>query len=168
MIPKLATFIAVYKKNGGNVIYTTCTPWTKEYLAKNIIELYNNNPQAYYYSKDKSGFPEQFFGVRPKKEDPIITKNSYDAFTNPQLEKILKKLKTTHLIITGIFGDGCVHATIQGGFSKGYNFFILKDLIETTDKKIRQQSQKILKEYTWPVMFGKTTTSKELWKEIKT
>jgi nicotinamidase-related amidase len=64
-------------------------------------------------------------------------------------------------IPAGVFGDGCVHSTIQGGFSAGYNFVILKDLIETTDDKTRQKLQKLLKEYTWPVMFGETINSKK-------
>ncbi len=166
MIPKLNDFIKEYKKIGGKVIYVNCAPWTKKYLAKNIIELYKD-PKCKYYSDDKSGFREKFFEVSPEKDDMIITKNSYDAFTNPELEKILKKQKIKYLIVAGIFGDGCVHSTIQGGFSKGYNFVILKDLIETTDIKIRQDLQKLLKTYTWPVMFGETIYSKDFLREIK-
>jgi len=54
-----------------------------------------------------------------------------------------------------------VHATIQGGFSAGFSFIILKDLIETTDLRVRQELQGLLKQYTWPVMFGKTIDSKD-------
>ena len=165
MVPRLVKFIEEYKKLGGYVIYTGCVPWNKKSLAKNIVELYKD-PKCRYYSKDKSGFAENFFVVEPEKNDIIITKNTYDAFTNPKLEKILKKRKTNHIIVTGIFGDGCVHASIQGGFSKGFNFIILKDLIETTDVKIRQKLQKSLKIYTWPIMFGKTLDSKELIKAL--
>jgi len=64
--------------------------------------------------------------------------------------------------VSGVFSDGCVDATVKGGFSKGYNFLILKDLVETTDVKIRQDLQKLLKEYTWPAMFGKTIESKNI------
>jgi len=166
MIPRLNDFINEYKKIGGKVIYVNCVPWTKKYLAKNIIELYKD-PKCKYYSKDKKGFSEKFNLVKPDKEDIIITKNSYDAFTNPKLEMILKKQKIKYLLVTGIFGDGCVDSTIQGGFSKGFNFIILKDLIETTDVKIRQDLQKLLKKFTWPVMFGETIDSKDFLREIK-
>ncbi len=165
MIPKLNEFIQKYKKAGGFVIYINCIKWDKEHLAPNIVELYKY-PNCRYYSNDKTGFSEKFYKVKPDKEDAIITKNSLDAFTNPELDRMLKKKKAKYLIITGVFGDGCVHATINGGFSKGYNFVILKDLIETTDVKIRQNLQKSLKEYAWPVMFGKTIYSKKFLKGI--
>lgn len=159
MIPKLKNFIKKYKEGGGKIIYVNCTPWDKKHLAKNIIELYDNNPLSRYYSNDKTGFSEQFFEVSPEKDDFIITKNNYDAFTNPKIQSILKTNNINYVIIAGIFGDGCVNSTINGGFSKGYNFIILNDLIETTDVKIRQNIQKLLKQYTWPIMFGKTINS---------
>lgn len=162
MVPKLIEFIDFYKDKGGEVIFVNTVPWTKKYLAKNLIELYKD-PNARYYTKDNSGFAEKFYLVKPKK-DKIITKNSYDAFTNHNLKKLLKNKK--YVIITGIFGDGCVHSTIQGSFSAGYNLIILKDLIETTDVKRRQQMQKHLKNYTWPLMFGKTINSKDFKKYL--
>lgn len=160
MIPKLANFIKEYKQRGGLVIYVNITKWNKKHLAKNIVELYKN-PKCRYYSEDTTGFDEQFYKIKPEKNDMIFTKNTYDAFSNTQFNNFLKKKGIKQLIITGVFGDGCVESTIQSGFSKGYNFIILKDLIETTDVKIRQDVQKLLKRYTWPVMFGPTITSKE-------
>lgn len=166
MVPRLNSFIAKYKKAGGQVVFVSCVPWDKKHLAKNIIELYKD-PDCCYYSSDKTGFPEEFFGVVPDKNDLIITKSSYDAFTNPNLDKFLNRKKVKYVLVTGIFGDACVHSTIQGGFSKGYNFIMLKDLIETTDVKIRQELLRLLKEFTWPKMFGKTINSDEFFKRTR-
>ncbi|MFH1456081.1 MAG: isochorismatase family cysteine hydrolase [archaeon] len=166
IVPSLKKFITKYRKAGGKVIFVNCTPWKKEFLTPNIIELYKD-PKCKYYSSDKSGFSEEFFELEPTKDDLIITKSTYDAFTNPKLNKYLKKQKIKYVVITGIFGDGCVQSTIQGGFSAGYNFIILKDLIETTDVPVRQKLQQLLKRYTWPVMFGKTISSKEFFKFVK-
>ncbi|MFQ5647881.1 MAG: isochorismatase family cysteine hydrolase [Candidatus Aenigmatarchaeota archaeon] len=161
MVPNLVKFIEEYKKRSlGPVIYTNCTKWDKKHLAPNIVELYKD-PKCRWYSKDRSGFSEKFYKVRPGKDDFIVTKNTYDAFSNPKLEKMLKKKRVKRLIVTGIFGDGCVHTTINSGFSKGYSFIILKDLIETTNAKSRQDLQRLLKNYSWPLMFGKTIVSKE-------
>ncbi len=165
MVPKLKSFIAKYKKAGGQVVFVNCVPWDKKHLAKNLIELYKD-PDCCYYSSDKTGFSEKFFEIVPEKNDTIITKNGYDAFTNPKLDKLLKRRRVKYVVITGIFGDGCVNSTIQGGFSKGYNFVILKNLIETTDVKIRQELQMLLKEFTWPKMFGKTINSDEFFKQL--
>ena len=167
MIPKLEKFIGDWReKIGGLIIFTNTVPWRKKYLPDNINELYHD-PKTRYYSKDTFGFPEKFYKIFPQKGDAVITKNSMDAFTNRKLEDILKKNKIRYLAVAGIFGDGCVLAVICGGFSRGYNFVILKDLIETTDIKIRQKLLKLLKEYTWPVMYGKTITSNEFLKAWK-
>ncbi len=164
MIPKLVKFIDAYKKEfAGEVIYINCTEWDKEHLPDNINELYKD-PYCRYYPKNPK-WGTEFYKVQPGKKDTIITKNTYDAFSNPKLDRVLKMKGIKNLVITGIFGDACVHATIQGGFSKGYNFIILKDLIETTDAKIRQDLQKLLRRFTWPVLFGKTMSSREFIKK---
>ena len=161
MVPKLVEFIKEYKKrNLGPVIYVRCVPWDKDHVAENIKELYKN-PEADFYSKQPPGEPEEFYLVKPEKDDYIITKNTYDAFSNPELEKLLKKLDINHLVVTGVLGEGCVNSTLQNGFSKGFSFSILKDLIETMDNPDRQKLQELLKRYSWPHLIGKTITSKE-------
>ncbi len=162
MVPKLEAFIRAFKETTKcKVFYTNTTPWKKEFLTDNINELYTD-PKAYYYSKDNTGFAEEFYLVKPDTNDTVITKNHYDVFTTKGFDDILRGLGIKYLVVTGIFGDGCVLASICGGFSKGYNFLIIKDLIETTDSNTRQELQKKLKEFTWPVMYGLTMTAEEL------
>ena len=160
MVPKLNDFIEEFRnKIGGKIIFTNLTSWTKEYLPENIQELYTD-PETTYYG-DGSEFENDFYIIKPKKEDIVITKNNYDTFSNPEFDKILKENGIKYLVMTGVFTDGCVLATICGGFSRGYNFVVLKDLVETTDKKIRQELCQDLVDYTFPIMYGKTLTSQE-------
>ncbi len=161
MIPNLDKFIEAFRsKIGGKVIFTNITPWTKEYLPANINELYTD-PKTTYYG-DGSKFEEEFYVIKPADGDIVITKNNYDTFSNPEFDGILKKNNIHYLIVTGVFTDGCVLATVVGGFARGYNFIILKDLIETTDLPIRQELQERLRNYTFPILYGKTITSEEL------
>lgn len=162
MLPKLNVFAKRYRKEiGGLVIVVKTTPWTKNFLPLNIQELYTD-PGSTYYSSDTTGFAEWFYAVETAKTDVVIEKNSYDAFTNDVFAKTLKERGIRYIIMTGIFTDGCVLATIVNGFSRGYNFVILKDLIETTDVLVRQELQKNLIEFTFPKMYGKTIESQEL------
>lgn len=163
MVPKLEKFISKYKSKGGKVIYIKTIPWIEKNLADNINELYKM-PRCKYYVNDPKEISDKFYILKPDKTDFIVTKNTYDAFTSKELTKILQKLNKKYLLISGIFGDGCVNATIDGAFSKGHNLIILKDLIETTDVEIRQNLQELLKKYTWPVMYGKTINSKDFFK----
>ncbi|MEI8067680.1 MAG: isochorismatase family cysteine hydrolase [Candidatus Shapirobacteria bacterium] len=162
MLPKLDKFIKKYRqKIGGLVVITKTTPWNEKHLAKNINELYTD-PMACYYSDDDSGFDEEFFVIKPEPSDLIFTKNTYDTFVGGELTKKLKDKGIKYIIMTGIFTDGCVLASIASGFSQGFNFVILKDLIETTDSPARQKIQKLLIENTFPKLYGKTIKSSEL------
>ena len=161
MIPKLNAFIKQFRDmTNSPVIFVNLTKWQKKYLTENLNELYTD-PDVCYYSDDESEFSEEFFLVKPEKKDLVITKNHPDAFTNIELSRYLKDKGIKYLVIAGIFTDGCVLATIVNGFSKGYNFVILKDLVETTDVPTRQRLQKLLIDYTFPFMYGKTITSEE-------
>lgn len=160
MVPELGTFISEFRnKIGGKVIFTNLTPWTKEYLPENIRELYED-PDASYYGEG-SEFESAFYEVVPEEKDIVITKNNYDTFSNPEFEKILQQNGIKYLVMTGVFTDGCVLATVCGGFGRGYNFVLIKNLIETTDVEKRQKLSKLLKNYTFPTLYGRTLTSEE-------
>ncbi len=158
MVPSLSSFITSYKQLGGTVILITTVPWQEQYLPDNINELYRNDERARYWSRDTGGHGEQFYQI-PTDGAKTFVKNSYDAFTCQDLVSTLEKMQIHYIIVAGVFGDGCVLATICGGFSRGYHFIIAKDLIETTDDQDRQAMQKHLKETMWPLMYGATIES---------
>ena len=158
MVPSLSSFITAYRQLGGLVILMTSVPWQEQYLPDNINELYRYDETARYWSRSTGGHGEQFYRI-PTEGAMIFTKNSYDAFTCQDLVGTLNNLRIRYLIASGVFGDGCVLATICGGFSRGYHFIIAKDLIETTDDEDRQAIQKHLKERVWPLMYGPTVES---------
>ncbi|MFH0846051.1 MAG: isochorismatase family cysteine hydrolase [Patescibacteria group bacterium] len=168
MIPRLNNFIGNFRtKVGGEVIFVNITPWNEENLRENIKELYTD-PWARYYSDDTTGFDEEFNGIKPEKDDLIITKNTYDAFSETELEKKLKEKGIQYLVVAGIFTEGCVLSTITVGFSKGFNFVMLRDLIETVDSEERQRISTDIKNRIFPSLYGKSITSEEFlesWKK---
>lgn len=158
MLPSLSSFITSYKQLRGTIILMTTVPWQEQYLPDNINELYRNDERARYWSRDTSGHGERFYEILTDGA-MIFAKNSYDAFTCEDFVSTLEKMQIRYIIVTGVFGDGCVFATICGGFSRGYHFIIAKDLIETTDDEDRQMMQRYLKESMWPMMYGTTIES---------
>ena len=161
MIPALSTFIFSYKQLGGIVLLTNTVPWQEAYLPENINELYRNSEEARYWSQDTTGYAERFYQI-PTDGALIFEKNSYDAFTNEANVHTLEEYRIQYIIVAGIFRDGCVMASICGGFSKGYQLIIAKDLIETTDDESRQMLQQYLKQRTWPLMYGATVESQQI------
>lgn len=161
MIPALSSFITSFQQLGGRVVLITSVPWQEQYLPENITELYRNDPEARYWSSDTDGDAERFYGI-PTDGALVFAKNSYDAFTSEDFVNALQDMRVRYIIVAGVFGDGCVLATICGGFSRGYHFIIAKDLIETTDDKERQALQRYLKQRMWPLMYGTTLESQHI------
>jgi nicotinamidase-related amidase len=161
IVPRLSNFILSYQGLGGRVILTTTVPWQEAHLPENINELYRNNPEARYWSQDTSGQAGCFYQI-PTQGAFVFAKDSYDAFTNAALVHALKEMHPRYIIVAGVFGDGCVMASICGGFSRGYHLVIAQDLIETTDDVARQNLQQHLKQRTWPLMYGTTIDSGQI------
>lgn len=162
MVPDLISFIDKFRSQiGGPIVFIKTVPWKKEYLTANINELYKDKRFS-YYSRDKSGKAEEFYKIKPKKEDLVFEKNTYDAFSDQDLVDKLNQQKIKYVIVTGVFTDGCVLATVLGAFSKGFNVIIPKDLCQTTDSPTRQLIQKKLFEFTFPYMFARVVTAKEI------
>jgi nicotinamidase-related amidase len=136
-------------------------PWREPFLAENINDLYRESEGARYWSTDESGRAELFYEI-PSEGATVIVKNSYDAFANEELVATLEGIGARYVVIAGVFGDGCVMASICGAFSKGYRLVIAKDLIETTDDEDRQALQDHLKRRAWPLMYGATVDSRQI------
>lgn len=162
MVPRLRTFVDQYRKQtNGLIIFGKTVPWRKDFLADNVNELYEDT-QFSYYSRDTTGFAEEFYGIEPKENDIVLDKNNVDAFSNPKLGEALTERGIRYVIVAGVFTDGCVLATVVGGFSRGYNFVVLSDLVETTDVIVRQEIQSNLLKFTFPYLFARVTTSEDL------
>lgn len=158
---RLLKFVEEYRQRiNKNVVIVGLEPWTRGYLPQNIIRLYDENPEVMYYGEE--GFEEEFYHITPAETDFVMKKNSYDCFGNPELEEYLEQRGITDLVVCGVFTDGCVLATITNGFSRGYNFIVPRDLVETTDLQVRQDLQKILLDYTLPNLYGKVVDSGEV------
>lgn len=167
MIPRLRKFIDKYRKLGGQIIWIRTTPWTEEFLPRNINRLYHENPHATFYTqKDVKESVEFYNGISVHSEDKIFIKNTYSAFANPHLQVFIKKQGTDTILISGIFAEGCVNATIVDGFTKGLFTIILSDLVETMDDKQQQTHKKHLLTHQWPLMYGHVMTSNEFLKKL--
>lgn len=155
---RLLGFVDRYRLQiNKNVIIMGLKPWTREYLPQNIIRLYDENPMASYFGEE--GFEEEQYHLLPVGTDFVVKKNTYDCFASSELIDYLEQRGITDLVICGVFTDGCVLSSIISGFSKGYNFIIPRDLVETTDLPARQELQSLLLDYTFPMQYGRVVDS---------
>ncbi len=57
----------------------------------------------------------------------IIAKNTYDAFINTDLAKVLKDLDVQTVIVCGVMTDCCCDTTARSAFNRGFETLLVKD-----------------------------------------
>ena len=72
--------------------------------------------------------------LKPHKQDYVISKTYYSCFYKTSLDKLLKKLKTNHLIITGVVTNICILYTTAEAYMRGYKVTIPKNCVAALTK----------------------------------
>ncbi len=78
--------------------------------------------------------------------DTVLKKYKGDAFTNPELAKILERKGIEEIELVGVDGGGCVAATALGGIKNGYRVSIYTKAVGTISEKKAMKLNKKLKE----------------------
>ena len=65
--------------------------------------------------------------LSPIKGERVIKKRRYSAFYQTDLELILRGLKTTNLIITGVMSNLCCETTARDAFMRDFRVFFIAD-----------------------------------------
>ncbi|WP_219837091.1 cysteine hydrolase family protein [Paenibacillus sp. R14(2021)] len=67
-------------------------------------------------------------------------KKQGDALSNSQLVNYLKNKSIKHLIIVGLFSEGCVTATAKGALRKKFKVTVIRDAVASATDKKREAS----------------------------
>ncbi len=65
--------------------------------------------------------------VAPRPHDLFVLKPKHSAFHATPLELLLRALRVSHLYITGIAGDACVHATAVDASVRDFDVLVVPD-----------------------------------------
>ncbi len=76
--------------------------------------------------------------LKPQKEDYIIEKTSYSCFYKTSLDKLLKQLNITHLIITGVVTNICILYTTAEAYMRGYKVIVPQNCVAALTQKEHQ------------------------------
>lgn len=71
--------------------------------------------------------------LHPEVGEPVIDKPGYGAFHNTDLAQILSVRDVSHLILTGVTTDICVHSTLREAVDRGYECLTLSDCCAATE-----------------------------------
>ena len=101
--------------------------------------------------------------LKPRKGEPIIWKHRYSAFYNTDLETILRGLKVTDLIITGVLTNVCCESTARDAFFRDFRVFFIADATATSEPDFHVATLKNL-----AYAFAYIATTDEIIKQIVT
>jgi nicotinamidase-related amidase len=63
----------------------------------------------------------EFYRVRPKEDECIVTKHTNDAFLYTFLEPLLRKHQTQTIVMCGVYTELCVEDTIRSALQRGFH-----------------------------------------------
>jgi len=83
--------------------------------------------------------------LTPEPGEPVIGKLTKGAFGNTNIEMVLERLGSTHIIISGINTDVCVHTIMREVNDRRYWCMLLKDATGATDPENHDAAIKQIK-----------------------
>ena len=61
----------------------------------------------------------------------LLVKSYADAFSNPNLDLLLRQKQVDKLLVAGLFADACIYATVKTAIKKGHTVGVLANAVVT-------------------------------------
>ncbi len=95
---------------------------------RKIKETYLPNAVVLRYSDEKSDLNlDNLNGI-------VFTKNTFDVFSNPFVEELLKEINPVNIILYGVATDYCVKAAAESLLQRGYDVSLVSDAVKAVDE----------------------------------
>jgi ureidoacrylate peracid hydrolase len=162
MVPRLSSFIEEARKIGFLVVfirnnYNSSDNW---YLSDSWLEQAERRRRGLYVDIPmcvQDSWGADFYLLKPRRNEPIVTKHRFDAFEGTDLDLILRSKGIKTIILTGFATNVCVETTARRGFVKDYYVIVLRDLVASDSREMHEAALKNLDMY-----FGQVLNSNEL------
>lgn len=120
--PKIAALLSAWRARGGTVIYTR-----HAHAGADDLGLMGK----FYSDYIRAGRPEAEIipALAPLTDEPVIPKQTYDAFLDTSLEFELRAKSIKQVLITGILTHMCCESTARAAFCRGFEVYLPADAL---------------------------------------
>jgi nicotinamidase-related amidase len=163
-VPRLNHFIESCRRAGVLVV------WVREIFSDakmlpNQKALWGAGADIWLIKEGEKGIDWYEGMIKPKPDEPVITKWQYDALEDTDLHLLLQGHGIKTLLMTGFTTNVCVETTARHGYIKGYHIVLVTDCTGAPTHAEFESGVFNIKTY-----FGQAATSEELartWQERK-
>jgi ureidoacrylate peracid hydrolase len=139
IIPNLKRLLAACRRASIPVIYTAHVHEDPAVDGGMTAEWWPDIKQGKSLIKGSKGV-EIHPALKPRKHDKVISKHRYSAFYNTDLETVLRGMKVTDLIITGVLTNCCCESTARDAFFRDFSVFFLADATAASEPEFHLAS----------------------------
>jgi nicotinamidase-related amidase len=138
VVPVIASCLDSFRRWGGAVVYTRegyradladCPPFKRGRHAPHVGDRGRLGRYMITGEVGNAIIP----ALKPIDGEIVIDKPGAGAFYATLLDHLLRLKKITHLVVTGVTTDVCVHATIREANDRGYECLLLEDATASYD-----------------------------------
>jgi len=162
-IPHIRKLAEYFRTHGKEIIYIY-TAWESDYsdVAIPLKKMAGKAKEMRALVKGSWG-TQIIEELTPQKNDHMVMKKAYGAFFQTPLDRTLRNLGTTTLVMTGVATNYCVETTCREAVAYGYDIILVSDATATFDPEGHQATMKVIS-----TGFGEVMTTDEVLKLLET
>lgn len=155
--PRIQEFIEEVRRYRVPIIYTRMieskgiTPENLQALIDHG-KLINKEPVC-----APNSWGSELYQLQPVAGEHVLEKRTYDAFSNPELNRIFKERQIKTVVVTGVYTDICIDTTVRRAFTEGYQIIVPRDLVATMNRAGEEHFLNVFDRF-----FGDVTASKTI------
>ena len=152
-----ASFPVIHTREGHHASLSTVS--TREFHRSKIsgAQIGAQGPMGRFLIRGEKGHdivPE----LAPLPNEVVIDKPGRGAFTNTELDAVLRSKGVRNLVVCGVTADACVSSTVREASDRGYDVLVVEDGVESMSEELKMWSLESIK--IEGGLFGVTADSK--------